>query len=363
MIKTINGWRAVFALIIVLFHAGVKGMTLMPAGVVFFLMASGFLMELKHPFGQLDKHAYRRFALRSAAKLYPLHWLALALLLAVLALVGGLVIDPVSLPLNAALLQSWSLYHHICFSYNSFSWFLSTLLFCYLCFPLLSRWFMPLRVMHQLVIVGAMSLVCLIVMLITDEYGFAVTTVFPPVRIIEFMIGMMLVKLLPVLRQVKLFNDRETGIDIELASVALLSGVALVFIAHKQTLYRVSESFLWWIPVAVILLVCVIYDRREGIVGKLLASRPMQWLGGLCFELFMLQRVAALAFGYLVAPVLSHLGMGHPSPFAAHDAFDLGAVSPYSLLPWFIIPIDIVLAWAVNRLFTRPLRRYLSSRI
>ena len=363
MIKTINGWRAIFALIIVLFHAGVTGMTLMPAGVVFFLMASGFLLEMKHPFRQLDKQSYKRFVLRSASKLYPLHWLALILLLVILAAAGECVIDPLSLSLNVTLLQSWSLSHHICFSYNPFSWFLSTLLFCYLCFPLLSRWFMPLRVTHQLIIVGVLSVICLIAMLLVGDYGFVDLTVFPLARIIDFMIGMMLVQLLPVLKRIDMLKDRDTGIDVELGSVALLSGVALVFIAHRNVLYRVSESFLWWIPVAVLLLVCVIYDKREGFVGKFLASRPMQWLGGLCFEIFMLQRVAALAFNYLVAPVLSHIGFGHPSPFAAPGTFDLGSISPYSLLPWFIIPIDIVLAWIVNRFFTRPLRRFLSTRI
>ncbi|MBR2083690.1 MAG: hypothetical protein IJ879_03560 [Muribaculaceae bacterium] len=44
MIKTINGWRAVFALMIVLFHVGVAGLEEMTwAGVSFFFMASGFL--------------------------------------------------------------------------------------------------------------------------------------------------------------------------------------------------------------------------------------------------------------------------------------------------------------------------------
>lgn len=40
MIKTINGWRAVFALMIVLFHVGATSLEEMTwAGVTFFLMA------------------------------------------------------------------------------------------------------------------------------------------------------------------------------------------------------------------------------------------------------------------------------------------------------------------------------------
>ena len=92
MIKTINGWRAVFALMIVLFHVGVAGLEEMTwAGVSFFLMASGFLLTLKHPFAQLDGAGYRRFAWGHALKLYPLHWLTLVLWLVATAMVGTLV--------------------------------------------------------------------------------------------------------------------------------------------------------------------------------------------------------------------------------------------------------------------------------
>ena len=69
MIKTLNGWRAVFALMIVLFHVGVAGLEEMTwAGVSFFFMASGFLLRFKCPFEQLNKETYSRFSLRHALK-------------------------------------------------------------------------------------------------------------------------------------------------------------------------------------------------------------------------------------------------------------------------------------------------------
>ena len=74
IIKTINGWRGVFALMIVLFHVGATGFEEMTwAGVTFFFMVSGFLLSMKHPFEQLDGDSYRRFAWRHACKLFPLH--------------------------------------------------------------------------------------------------------------------------------------------------------------------------------------------------------------------------------------------------------------------------------------------------
>ena len=87
----------------------------------------------------------------------------------------------------------------------------------------------------------------------------------------------------------------------------------------------------------------------------------MLWLGNISFEIYMLQGIAALIFNYLVAPLLVNIGFGHPSPFDSAASTDLFSIDPYTLIAWFILPIDILLAWLVNRLFTRPLRRLLSK--
>ena len=360
MIKTINGWRTIFATIIVLYHMGVDRFVLMPAGVFFFFMASGMLMQMKHPFHSLDMRSYKKFALRSAIKIYPLHWFTLALLLLVLYLTGQLVIDPLALTLNFTLLHSWSMCHHIYFSYNQFSWFLSALLFCYLCFPLLSRWFMPLRLRHQLMLVAALTVVCLTVMLLTDELGFIAMTVFPPFRIIGFVLGMMLVEVLPLLKRMSfLNNDEGNGTDAELVALSFLSALTMMVEDNSEGFYRLSEMCLWWIPVTILLLVCVHYNKREGVWGKVLASKPMQWISGVAFEFFMLQRVAAIAFTYFMVPLLVHIGFGQPSTSALADFLDLGSINPYSLLPWLVVPIDLLMSWLVNRLFTRPVKKLL----
>ena len=357
MIKTINGWRAVFALMIVLFHVGVTGLEEMTwAGVTFFLMASGFLLALKHPMEQADGASCRRFAWRHALKLFPLHWLTLAMWLVAMALVGQLVVKPLTLTLNAVLLHSWSLTHAIYFSYNKFSWFLSTLLFCYLCYPLLARWFMPLAVRHKLIIVAVLVLIDVLVLAGTDDYSRTALYVFPPMRLVDFLLGMTLAGCYGHLKRLPILGDGENGTDAELISLAVLSLMVFSYRAYPALLPW-SDAVLWWIPVAVILFASLRYDKREGFIGKILASRPLQWLGDISFEIFMLQGIAALLFNYLVAPALAHLGFGHPSPFDSPGATDVLSISPYALIAWFILPIDILLAWVVNRLFTRPLRR------
>lgn len=360
MIKTINGWRAVFALMIVLFHVGVTGLEEMTwAGVTFFLMASGFLLAMRHPFDRLDAAHYRRFVWSHAIKLFPLHWLTLVLWLVALALLGLLVIDPLALSLNVSLLQSWSLTHAIYFSYNKFSWFLSTLLFCYLCYPLLARWFLPLRLRYKLLILVALAIIDIVALAGTDDYSRTALYVFPPVRLIDFLIGMTLAHLVNHVKRFRILGRSGNGTDAELVAIALLSVMVMTVQTNKDGLLPWSDAVLWWLPVAMILLFSAFYDKREGFVGKVLTSKPLQWLGNISFEIYILQGLAALVFNFLLAPLLGHLGMGHPSPFSINGNVEITDIDPYSLIPWFILPIDILLAWVVNRLFTRPLRRWL----
>jgi len=361
MIKTINGWRAVFALMIVLFHVGVTGLEEMTwAGVSFFFMASGFLLALKHPFERVDGPSWRRFAWNHAAKLFPLHWLSLALWLVAMALLGMLVIRPVALSLNALLLHSWSLAHSVYFSYNKFSWFLSTLLFCYLCYPMLAKCFSRLRQRARYIIVAVLALIDIILLAVvgSNDYYRTALYVFPPVRAIDFIIGMVLAGSLQRVKALPAVGKSENGTDAELVAIALLSVMVMSYRSYS-CLLPWGDTVLWWLPVAVVLLVCVIYHKREGFIGKILASRPLQWLGDISFEIFILQGLAALVFNYLCAPALAHMGMGQPSPFDTPGSISPLSVSPYSLIAWFILPIDILLAWVVNRLFTRPLYRLL----
>ena len=354
MIKTLNGWRAVFALMIVLFHVGATSFEEMTwAGVTFFIMASGFLLAMKYPFEQLDGKSYRRFAWNHAAKLFPLHWLTLLLWIVAMVLLGLFAVKPLTLTLNATLLHSWSLTHAIYFSCNKFSWFLSTLLFCYLCYPLLARWFMPLRFRHKAIILAVLAIIDFAVLAGTDDYGRTALYVFPPVRLIDFIIGMALAHACQCRESARVLGKSENGTDAELVSIALLSVMVMTFRAYPSVLPW-SDAILWWIPVIAILLTCYLYNKREGFIGKFFASRPLQWLGDISFEIFMLQGIAALIYNYWIAPVLTHIGV---QDFYNMVAADLLGESAPGLIVWLILPIDILLAWAVNRLFTRPLRK------
>ena len=346
MIKTITGWRVFFILLILLHHVGIDELDMMSLGVSYFFMSSGFLLALKYRFEQLDASSYCGFARKRVLRIFPLHWFALAAWLVVTAALGLLVIKPATLALNATLLHSWSLTHSVYYSYVKESWFLGTLLFCYLCFPLLAHWFFPLRLRHKLIALAVLAVISIGILAGTDDYGRTALYVFPPMRLVDFLIGMTLPHVCQVLKRLPVIGKSENGTDAELIAVALLSLAVMAHGAYSW-LRPWSDTVIWWIPQALLIMVCYIYDKREGFIGRVMASRPLQWIGTVCFELFMLQGVAALIYSYWMAPALNHLGLSR-----------LG-VDAYSLLPWLIIPVGLILALLVNRLFTRPVNRLL----
>ena len=72
------------AVAVVLFHCGVGwSYNVAVSGVTFFFISSTFLLAMRHPFERLEAKEYVRFVGDHALRLYPLHWLGLALLIAI----------------------------------------------------------------------------------------------------------------------------------------------------------------------------------------------------------------------------------------------------------------------------------------
>ena len=135
MIETLQSLRFIFVLMIFMSHFTYRGICAFDAGgdcgVSFFFILSGFVLSLGY--GSRIREGtfcYGRFMLRRLRKIYPLHLLCLLFFLVVSRSDFDLTVL-----LNELLLQSWVPDPNYYFSCNSVSWFLSSLLFCYLVFP------------------------------------------------------------------------------------------------------------------------------------------------------------------------------------------------------------------------------------
>lgn len=332
MIKNLTGWRGLMAVYVVLFHYSpgtfAHGGSL---GVCFFFVVSGFLTAFKHD-GQVPtltdtlRHLWRK-----VAQVVPLHWLALAVLLSFGVFFGHESIDWKKLLIHIFLLQSWVPHSEYYFVFNSVSWFLGNLLFYYLCWPVLARWFCRLRLRWQVAIVALWWMIDLA----THDPAIRILTyVSPLTRLGDFVLG---VATATVARRLP---RSPSGSDVvEWGAVVL--GVASMMLASYTRLGRYDDYLLWWPCVAAGILAFYWTDSHPGVLGRLMHSAPMQWLGKVSLEIYLLQHVAAFIVNYLVAPVFGHFG-----------------VMIYHLNAWFALPLLLVMAWGIY-----PLRVALARRL
>ena len=326
------------AVAVVLFHCDVAWIyNVAVSGVTFFFLSSAFLLAMRHPFERVGAREYVRFVIGHSLRLYPLHWLGLALLAIIGCTLYPASIDWGATALSALLLHAWSPVHDVHYGLNPVAWYMSALLFCYCIYPPVKRWLGRCRLRYKVLIAMALALVLGTVMLPLDIPGREAVFVNPMSHVVDLVVGIMLLHLCEVLRSRWPRVGYRMATLIEAGALLLLAGFIAVNMATTWT-RPWEDDVLWLLPQGAILLAMAWLNGQEGALGRLLLCRPLQWLGSISFEVFVLQFVAFRLFGFVVAPAVGHLG------------WDI-----YHGLPWFVLLLLLPLSWLVNRLFTKPL--------
>lgn len=326
------------AVAVVLFHCDVAWIyNVAVSGVTFFFLSSALLLAKRHPFKRLDARQYGRFLAGHALRLYPLHWLGLALLVVIALTLYAGHIDWGATALSALLLHAWSPLHDVHYGLNPVAWYMSALLFCYAIYPLVMRWLGHWRLRYKLLLAIVLAIILGAIMLPLDIPGREAVFVNPLSHVVDLVVGLMLMHLCLVLRSRFPRVSYVTATLVEVGVLALLA--AVIALNMNTTLVRPWEDdVLWLVPQGAILTALVCLNGQEGAVGRVLLCRPLQWLGSISFEVFVLQFVAFRLFGFVVAPAAGHLG------------WDI-----YGDYAWLVMALLLPLSWLVNRLFTRPL--------
>ena len=333
------------AVTIVLFHAGVGWMwNVAVTGVTFFFLSSTFLLAMRHPFERLTARGYGRFAVSHALRLYPLHWLGLALLIAL-----GLVYYPSDIhwgptALSALLIHSWFPAHDIHYGINPVAWYLCALLFCYLIYPFMAHWLGRWRLRYKVTLAVILAAVLAIVLLPLDIPGREAVFVNPLSHVLDVVVGLVLIHLYHLLKARAGKVSFGTATLIECGALLLLA-VAIGINMATTWVKPWEDVLIWLVPQGCILLVLALLDGHEGAIGKVLLFKPLQWLGSISFEVYVLQFAAFHLFNYLLSPLAGHFGW-----------------LIYDKLAWLSLLLLVPLAWAVNRLFTRPLRKMINAK-
>ncbi len=303
IIASLTGWRGVLALIVVASHVNAlpqNCLFLVLSAMTIFFMLSGFSLQYNNAWGStVQGGAYRRFVGRRLLRIYPLHLATLVLVL----LTSGWNPGWPALT-NALLLQSWVPDTQHYFGFNGESWFLSSLFFCYLFFPLLSA---LLRRRH-----GPLWLLAVAVALLAAGWLLASTQaggvrfwfyIFPPSRLAEFAVGMLLGH---YARSRGTLAARWPGAA-ELGAVLLWMAAGAVYFANRNFIIHNAMCSWWIVPGAVLIMSYWSARRNPGLLGRLLSAPVMQFLGRHSFEIYMWQYLVMVGAPKLLAALVPGL--------------------------------------------------------
>ncbi|MBP5498581.1 MAG: acyltransferase family protein [Muribaculaceae bacterium] len=311
---------------------------------LFFVM-SGFFMEMYHPRDDRRpmKQTYKRLLLPALLRLYAVHWLALAIYLVFAIWHRGWGLVNLSLAANVALVQAYVPDVKFYFGYNGVSWFLSAFVLCYLLFPLLQKYF---GLKAKILLVSITALIYLVVSPLTDGWGRIYMYVCPLLRLSDFVLGMILFHVYNKVKDSPFWRSANVNL-IEITEVAVV--VLLLVLGICVWWINIYACVIIWWPVATaIVLTTKCFSGREGVVGRFLSLRPVNFLGRISLELFLLCGPVSIVVAYLVIPVVNKIGGGFMDDYLLN----------IRVLSWFYLPFAIAFSWFIRKYFTIPLTKH-----
>ena len=306
-IHALTGIRFVAAMGVFVQHMlGRLGMTTIhwqfgDGGVTFFFVLSGFILTYVYSNRLKDCRDIPRFYFTRWARIWPLHMVTLTIWVVYFFKLSYIFKTEElyqKLILNALLLHSWVPSFRWNFAYNGVSWSISTEAFFYVMFPLLvlarGRFWMK-----YLVLTIATAGFILTVNTYSDaiiQTGLASTSplvhTFPFVRLFEFMTGMAVGYIF--LAKPNLANSKRNFWKdslMEFGAIGLL--VAFYYWRfHFPLTAELSKVFRVVLaksgPVMFYALLIFLFSHTRGIVGRLMGSRVMVYLGEISFAFYMI---------------------------------------------------------------------------
>lgn len=247
-------------------------------GVCFFFMLSGFVLSLAPA-----QKSFREFIRRRIFKIYPAHLLALLVAFACMPWAFNVASSVAALTMT----QSWYPTSGIYFGANGVAWFLSDLVVFYMLFPFIRRAVFGCRpgrllLICILVIVGYIGL---LVPSVPDEKVNWLLYVFPPVRAVDFIMGVILAR---VFMWIRCDEKMLSSVMCHFCEITALALMVCAYIIYPHVSERWTSSILFWLPCAAVILAFALTDVSPGMVGRVIRHKFMLWLGAISFEFYLI---------------------------------------------------------------------------
>lgn len=319
MIRTLNAWRGIMAALIVAFHY-TQSYELQVMGdfrMSFFFVVSGFLLAQRYAFDALSWKEYKAFMRRRVLRIFPLHWLVLGLFVLMLGVQYLLTRESdfsvSNFMLQALLLQSWSPSPEVNHALNTVTWFLSSMMFCYLCYPFVKHFFGRMKIVTQLLIVLVALAVFMTVQWHLDgETRKWFVFMFPPMRLVDFSLGVVLCTIWE--RGHQDYERMNVPIWKSLAELGVVALMVLVtMLQYHGVINRFDSRPLKILLTGFLVLVLAMGDVRGGLLSRALQGPVLCWLGRISYEVYVWQILVLLA----LRNGLAQMGIELREPFMA----------------------------------------------
>lgn len=263
------------------------------SGVGFFFVLSGFVLT----WSMRPADTARRFWRRRFFKIYPNYLVAFVAAAILLGVVSHQAFNDGKAILDLLLLQAWSPLVQYNTSFNPVSWSLSCEAFFYLLFPVLIWLIAKIRSerlwLYAGATVGAILLMPIVALALPHQpveplvnasgYQAWFIYLFPPVRMLDFVFGILLARIVLTGRKV----------PVGLGGAAALVILAFVVAPSFPLTYHLTAITV--LPLGLL----VAAGAREDIQSRAtwLSSRPMVWLGEISYA-FYLVHFLVLEYGH-----------------------------------------------------------------
>lgn len=266
MIRSLQSLRGLFTIVIFLGHypfsLAATFSTPSDCAVSFFLILSGFVMCAAHE-RKMEKEEYRflTFMRGRLMRLYPLHLICLTAALAI----NHFHTFPLQIISHLLLVQSWIPEQEVYFGLNGVSWFLSTLMFCYLLLFPAVRLATRRPGAYLSTLAAAVAAYLAAAPLVPADMATWALYVCPLPRALDFLIG---IALYQIYKKVKPALEPSTAPYPCIA--AIVSAMALVSAPAVRETYTLACW--WWIPMSLLILSFALCDQSRWPLARLTNS-------------------------------------------------------------------------------------------
>ena len=348
MILPLQSLRGIFALVIFYHHFLYQGKGVFAAGgdfgVSFFFMLSGFFAYLTHgsktsvgTYGSPSTPPHD-FSLiyNQLPKFFPLHILCFALTVGL----GQAQLSEANLRTaiaNLMLVQSWIPIPSVYFSFNSVSWFLSTLVFLYIIFPVIRYIISCKTAVAGTIILCLLAIYTYVCVTIPEHMCNTLIYIFPLMRIPDFLIGIIAGRLLMQNRYDIRLSDMGYARQSLIELIIIILSVTTTFLWYHIT-PRIGSASLWWIPCLAIIM--VFSHNNGGFISRLICSRPLIYLGKISLPFYLLHVI-------IIRIVCNNVDTDTPIACA--------------LWSIFTIAITVIVSVIINHYYVIPIRNMLTK--